>query len=159
MPTVIRRNSLFILFIAILSACGDAPVYDSFKPIEGGWHQDSILAFDVPIREIDERYMVTLKIRHDASYPYSNLYLFRKIESADGLEYQDTVDLLLADKTGKWLGSGVGEVKTMVWPYRANTLKFTAPGNYTFSLQQGMRTAVLEGVTDVGIEVKVVEEE
>ena len=153
------KNSFLLLLVALCTACGDGPMYDSFKPVSGGWHQDSIMAFTVPITDVNERYLVTLKLRHDASYPFSNLYLFRKIESVDGLEYQDTVDLILANNQGKWLGDGVGEVKTMIWPSRANTLKFNAPGNYTFTLQQGMRTPVLEGIIDVGLEVTVVEEQ
>jgi gliding motility-associated lipoprotein GldH len=123
------------------------------------WHADSVLSFTIPIESVDETYAVNVKMRHNANYPFANLYMFRSITSSNGIEYQDTVNFTVADARGKWLGKGVGELKTMVWPYRANTIKFNTPGKYTFTLQQGMRVEELKGVTDIGLEVYVVPEE
>ncbi len=153
------RSSLFFILLLGLVACGNQPTFDAFERIGGSWHADSILEFTVPISDVDQTYAVNVKLRHDANYPFANMYMFRKITSANGLEYQDTVNFIVADDRGKWLGKGVGEVKTMVWPYRANTLKFNTPGKYTFILQQGMRQEELPGVIDVGLEVFVVPEE
>lgn len=157
--TAIKRSSLLAFALLLLAACGQAPVYDSFKPIGGKWYADSVLAFSFPVENVDETYAVNIKLRHNANYPFANLYMFRTISSVNGLEYQDTVNFTVADPRGKWLGDGVGEVKTMVWPYRANTIKFNTPGIYTFTLQQGMREEALTGVMDVGLEVFVVTEE
>jgi len=153
------RNSIFLLGTLALAACGNPRMYDSFKPINGAWHQDSVVQFVVPVADNEETYAVSVKLRHNADYPYSNLYMFRTISSVNGIEYQDTVNFTLADATGKWLGNGIGEVKTMVWPYSRRGLKFTNTGKYTFTLQQGMRDTLLEGIMDVGLEINQITEE
>jgi gliding motility-associated lipoprotein GldH len=157
--TAIKRSSVYILMVLVMASCGQSPIFDSFKPLGGEWHADSIVEFTVPVEDVDETYAINVKMRHNANYPFANLYMFRKIKSNNGLEYQDTVNFIVADPRGKWLGKGVGEVKTMVWPYRANTIKFNTPGKYTFTLQQGMRQEALPGIMDIGLEVFVVTEE
>lgn len=147
----IRKMLALAAFAAV--ACTNAPLADAFVPMPNGWHKDSVLQFPVKIADVNQAYRVNVKMRHNGDYPYANIYMFRKIESANGIEYQDTVNFALADPTGKWLGSGVGELKTMVWAYRADALKFNQPGNYVFSLAHGMRTDVLPGIENVGLEV------
>jgi len=134
-------------------------MFDVFAPIKNGWHQDSIVQFTVPVKDTSMQYFVSMKIRHNADYAYENVYLFRTISSASGIEYQDTVDLILADETGKWLGEGVGEVKTMQWGYGRGALRFNNTGKYTFSLQQGMRDSVLVGIMDVGLSIEEIDEQ
>ena len=148
-----QKLSVIALLAMLAVSCGKSPMVDEYVPMPNGWYKDSVLQFTAKITDVSQAYSVNVKMRHNGNYPYSNIYMFRKIESANGLEYQDTVNFVLADPTGKWLGSGVGELKTMVWAYRANALKFNQPGNYVFSLQHGMRTDVLEGIEDVGLDV------
>lgn len=153
------RNSIILLGALILVSCGEPSMFDTFKPINGAWHQDSIIQFVVPVEDNSATYAVSVKLRHNADYPYSNLYMFRTISSVNGVEYTDTVNYTLADASGKWLGSGIGEVKTMIWPYSRRGLQFTNAEKYTFSLQHGMRDTLLEGVMDVGLEINKITEE
>lgn len=158
---VVRRkltSSLFIFAVLILASCGETTVFDEFQPIGGLWHQDSIQSFVVPIEDNSKPYAVIMKLRHNADYPYANLYLFRTIASSNGTEYTDTVNLAIADRQGKWLGQGVGEVKTMEWVFADRGLQFTDQRKYTFTLQHGMRDTLLEGVMDVGLELSQIEE-
>lgn len=147
------RNSIIVVLALLMTSCGESPMFDSFKPINGTWHQDSLVHFVVPVVDKNTSYTVSVKLRHNANYPYSNLYMFRTISSLQGVEYADTVNFTLADETGKWLGNGVGEVKTMVWPYTRRGLQFTEEGKYTFTLQHGMRDSLLSGIMDVGLEI------
>jgi gliding motility-associated lipoprotein GldH len=128
-------------------------MYSNFISTGNAWHQDSIIRFEVQVEDVSIPYRVTMKIRHNADYPYQNLYIFRTIMSAQGLEYTDTVNLLLADDQGNWLGEGLGELKTMSWAYNRKSLQFKESGNFTFTLQQGMRDEFLKGITDVGLEI------
>ncbi len=158
MPTV-RQNSLFIFAIFLLAACDKPAMFDAFAPINNGWHQDSIVNFSVPVQDTSTQYYISLKLRHNADYPYENIYLFRTISSASGIEYQDTVDLKVADEKGKWLGEGVGEVKTMAWGFGRGGLRFKNTGKYTFTLQHGMRDSILPGIMDVGLTINAIEEQ
>lgn len=143
----------------LLGACSKDPKFASFQQIGQAWHQDSIVSFVVPIKDANVDYRVAMKLRHNAEYAYQNIYIFRTISSAKGLEYADTINVILADNQGKWLGSGIGEQKTMSLPYNRQSLRFNEPGKYTFTLQHGMRDTMLQGITDIGLEIFEVEVE
>lgn len=158
MRTLLKRASSLVFVFLLAAGCGKSPMYDASKALKVGWHSDSVLTFEVPVKDINSFYYVSMKVRHNADYPYQNLYLFRTISSATGLEYQDTVDLTLADDRGKWLGEGIGELKTMAFAYGRGELRFTNMGKYTFTIQQGMRDTLLPGITDVGLTIELIEE-
>ncbi len=159
METAIKSASKILLLFLLISACNQSAYYDVFLPVQGTWHADSVKRFTVEIEDNKHPFAILMKMRHNANYPYSNLYLFRTIESENGLEYADTVNLLLANPQGKWLGSGVGELKTMEWIYAERGLQFTNTGFYTFTVQHGMRDTLLDGIMDIGLELSVISED
>ena len=97
--------------------------------------------------------MVYLKLRHDNNYAFRNIWFFRTIESERGIEYADTINYVLADETGKWLGSGIGNKKLVTMPLRTQALRFNKPGAYDFNIQHGMRDTSLAGLSEIGLEV------
>ncbi len=154
MPKSLKNSLTLLLVVLFLAGCGEKPLFDEIKPIaKSGWHQDSILTFVVDVKSTELQYLPSIKVRHNANYNYANLYLFRTITTDEGLEFSDTVDLTLANDVGKWLGSGIGEVKVMEWGYGRGGLRFTKDEEYTFTLQHGMRDTVLVGIMDVGLKV------
>lgn len=153
--TRIKSSKLLFLPFAVsllLCSCQQKPYYENYlKVSEQGWHQDSAAIFEVEISDTTSSYAVIFNLRANGSYPYSNLYLFRTVSSEEGLEYQDTAQVILADQYGKWLGEGIGELKTFSRPFRAQALRFNRSGNYTFKFVQAMRDEYLRGVEDVGL--------
>ena len=151
---VLQKISL-LLFIAATWACKqDHVVYDTYISVNPkGWHADSIADFTITIEDTTAQYAVYLKMRHNNSYAYRNIWFFRTITSKRGVEYTDTINYVLANNMGKWLGSGIGENKHVVMPLRTEALRFNKPGKYQFSFQHGMKDTVLEGITEVGLEV------
>ena len=141
-----------MLLLGLVVACEPGPMYENYLLVESvGWHQDSTASFQVEITDTNAPYMVIFNLRANDAYPYSNLYLFREIRSEEGLEYRDTAEVTLADAYGRWLGEGIGELKTYSRPYRAQPLRFNRKGTYTFTFTQAMRTAQLPGVEAVGL--------
>ncbi len=151
---MLRKISL-IVFIGALWACqNDRMVYDRYINISPkGWHTDSIAEFTVSIEDTTAQYAVYIKMRHNNNYPYRNIWFFRSISSKRGIEYTDTINYILADEMGKWLGSGIGENKHLVMPLRTQALRFNKPGKYQFSIQHGMTDTILSGITEMGLEV------
>ena len=86
-------------------------------------------------------------------YAYRNLYLFLTTRLPNNNRTRDTLELILADPQGNWLGKGFGALHDNQILVRRN-LSFPLAGRYTFSLQQAMRQDVLEGVADVGIRIE-----
>lgn len=153
-PVVIKAMLLPVLFCGLLYSCGDSAVYEEYVEIpDKGWHKDSSLTFEVEIEDTNAAYQVVWYLRNNNAYPYRNIFLFRKIASERGVEFADTSEFFLADPYGKWLGKGVGELKTNTWPFKKQLIYFNKEGKYTFTLQQAMRTEYLEGVEDVGLGV------
>ncbi|HAB35175.1 MAG TPA: hypothetical protein DCE58_01095 [Cryomorphaceae bacterium] len=140
-------------------ACGEGPlVQDVTSFSKDTWYQDSVISVDVEVSDTQAVYRVTFQIRHSNSYPYSNLYLFREIRSDRQTEYQDTVDIRLANDRGAWNGSGVGALKTLELPYKQAGLRFPKPGIYRFRFQHGMRDEPLVGIRDFALMIEKEEE-
>ncbi len=149
------RNLLLLLATGILISCSDDAYYREYVDFNSTrWNQDSIVQFKVNVDDISRPFMVGVELRHNDEYPYSNLYLFRTISSSDGVEYTDTVNYTLANSSGAWVGKGMGEVKTMKYPFARKTLQLNHPGEFTFTFQQGMRDENLPGILSLGLSLE-----
>ncbi len=95
----------FIFLSFILSAC-ENNTYKNYYSFENGiWNTDTVVNFTFPINDTTKYYDISLKIRHTVYYEYQNLFLF-----LDNLS-QDTVEIMLAEKSGKWLGNGINDIR------------------------------------------------
>ena len=71
-------------------------------------------------------------------------------------EYEYMLEYLqyyLADDKGRWYGKGFGDIHELKLPYRSNVF-FPLKGEYTFTVQHGMRKEDLKGVYDIGIRIE-----
>lgn len=147
---------VFLLGITLLAfaSCDPARIYDQSRTIpETGWNQDSLAVFNVEIPDTATPYNFYINLRHTTDYRYRNFYLFLNTVFPDGNVARDTIELMLADKTGKWYGSGFGSIKDLQIPVR-NHLRFPNPGTYQFQIEQGMREKKLKDIQNVGIRIE-----
>ncbi len=152
-PTLrIYRLSGIALMTMLLAACQPRVVYSEFHEMPlSGWHEDSVLQYAADITDSLAMYDILFTVRHNAQYPYQNLWLFVGEEMADGTMRYDTVECYLADDRGRWLGSGM---RTYELPMLYETgYHFVRGGKHIFTLQQGMREECLRGITDVGLQI------
>jgi gliding motility-associated lipoprotein GldH len=151
--------AFIVLFLAITS-CTEQPLYETYVAIpNASWSQDSIIEFDVMIEDTEAAYAAFNGIRHNPTYPYRNLYVFREVESERGLEYRDTVMFVLSDNKGLRLGDGFGNTKELIAPIGRAPFKFGERGIYTFRFIQGMRPDAIKGIEDVYFRINMVTEE
>lgn len=153
-----RKALVFLLgVIAAATAffsCDSTRVFDSYQEVpESAWHKDSLFTFSIPVTDTIRNHNLFIQIRNETSYKYSNLWLFIEIIQPGGEIMRDTFEIVLADPSGRWLGKGIGGLKTLQSVYRRNTY-FPVPGDYNISLQHGMRDEILTGIHDVGIRVE-----
>ncbi len=150
---------LLISITVFLSSCEESPYFEEYLSVdENGWLADSSARFQVKIEDTSSAYALIFNLRANDNYPYSNLYLFRKISSEENTEYADTAQIFLADAYGRWLGDGIGELKTFQRPYRREPLSFRQKGIYTFEFRQAMREKALAGVEEVGLTIYKIED-
>lgn len=151
-----NKTAFYILIIVVtaLNSCDKKRFFDESTKIPvNGWHKDSAAAFDLEISDTLQFYKFFINLRHNDNYRYSNFYLFLNTRLPNGTYTRDTIEMTLADFTGKWVGKGFGTLRDNQILIREN-LRFPRKGTYHFTIEQAMREEVLKGVENVGIRVE-----
>lgn len=151
----IPKSILILIVIALTQiSCSDSYVYNGYVSIpHEKWHADSVASFRVPIADTLTHYNLYVNLRNTTDYPFQNLYLFIDITAPNGAFVRDTMECMLADDHGKWLGKGKGAIRDNRFLYRQN-VRFGATGEYLVTIQQGMRVDELKGVSEVGFRME-----
>jgi gliding motility-associated lipoprotein GldH len=146
--------AIFFIIPLLITACNNRDVFFQYStlPVEG-WHKDSLLVFDVPVTDSAATYNVYLYIRNSNSYPYQNFWFFTEKTTVQGSTVNDTIECYLADRRGKWLGSGAGALFEMPVVIEQN-ISFERNGIYRYRITQGMREDILQGISDIGLRVE-----
>ncbi|MFV0365933.1 MAG: gliding motility lipoprotein GldH [Mangrovibacterium sp.] len=149
------KHLLFLL--CVLGACVSCNMnakYEHFHTIaQKGWDKDSTLTFPVHFNGDQQGYDLKLHIRHKKDYEFSNIWLFVNIESPQGEQLIDTVEFTLAEPSGRWLGSGLGDLFYNELPYKQN-VAFPDSGTYNIRIQQAMRDELLNGIDAIGVSIE-----
>jgi gliding motility-associated lipoprotein GldH len=134
-------------------SCSSKTVYDNNKSIpDNVWKSDQIIRFDVDLEDTVHIHKFYLNLRHKTSYRYANIFLFINTTYPNGNEARDTVECILADPSGKWLGKGISNIRDNQVLLRRG-LRFPQKGTYIFEFEQAMREPELEGVMDIGLRI------
>ncbi len=146
--------ALIIVAGSILLSCDRYRVFDTFSRLpHAEWHVDSLKLFEFEISDTKQIHNIYFNIRNDRSYGFSNLWLFVSIIPPTGEPVTDTIQVILADPRGKWLGKGFSGLYTSQVPYRTHVF-FPEQGKYTIRIQHGMRPEIVKGITDIGIRIE-----
>lgn len=142
------RNPIAILLLLsslLLISCDSRTAYMQYHAVPvTGWHQDSVLCYDVTITDTLATYSAIINVRHTEIYPYQNMWLFVG---------NDTIEFYLADDRGQWLGNSRSTTFDMPVLYEEQ-LTFTHPGTYHYEIRHAMRDSLLRGVSDVGLTIR-----
>ncbi len=142
------------LFLSLIVACDSTLVFEENKMIDGeSWNANNKLTFDLDITDTLSPCNIYINLRHRADYAYSNLFMFITTKRPDGKMSVDTVDCVLQDNEGKWLGNGSGGLKDNRLFFRSG-VRFPVIGKYQFVFEQAMRETTLANIADVGIRVE-----
>ena len=143
-----------LLLIVAIASCDSKRVFEEHISLKKGtWNVKNKIQFNVTISDLLARYNVYLNVRNGPEYPYCNLFLFMNTVSPDGHIARDTIELTLADYDGRWLGSGMGNVKFSRFLFEKN-FRFKQSGPYRFIFEQAMRVADLNGINDIGLRIE-----
>jgi gliding motility-associated lipoprotein GldH len=148
-----RINGMVSIICLMLVSCKSGTLFDDNKSLPGNvWKADKILRFEVGLQDTLSICKFYLNVRHTTNYRYSNLFLFINTTFPDGKEARDTVECILADPSGKWLGKGISNVRDNQVLLRRG-IRFPQQGRYIFELEQAMRENELQGIMDVGLRI------
>jgi gliding motility-associated lipoprotein GldH len=145
---------LFAFLLVTLSSCNKNVVYSEYHNFEdNAWHAKDKAVFDLEIKDTQTLNNISLMIRHTDVYPYNNLFLFVTTKYPDGKVLTDTMEVILSNQKGEWLGSGVGDIFDFKVPIKKN-VRFPLGGKYQFVFEQAMRVDPLEQIMDFGFEIE-----
>ena len=147
------KLSIAVIAAALLAACNSNVFYFEKNTIENDdWHLDNSLVYDVNIVDTLQLYNFHINIRNTNEYPKMNIFFFVKTTFPTGAIAVDTVECLLAEPTGKWIGKGSGKLYDNMFLFRENVI-FPMTGKYEFEITHGMRDTIINGVSEVGLKI------
>jgi gliding motility-associated lipoprotein GldH len=152
---IIRNRSFLLLLLSSLffTSCRDV-VYSEYKTFENyDWAAKDKAVFDLEIKDTQTLNNIYLMVRHADSYQYNNLYVFVTTKYPDGKVLTDTMEVILGNEKGEWLGSGSGDIFDFKVPIKKN-VRFPLAGKYQFVFEQGMRVDPLPLIMDFGFEIE-----
>jgi len=148
------KSLLFAGFVITLLACNPDVVFEKNKSIDSnGWHYQDKITFHHNFSDTTILYDIFLNVRNNIEYPFSNFIVFFETEFPDGRIFRDTIETILADRTGKWKGRGFGNIKSNSFHFRRDVW-FPLEGDYSFTIEHAMREEYLKGITDIGIRIE-----
>ena len=148
-----KRFFIFIFVILSLQACTKKNIYSEFQSFKDAkWDKDSVCHFKVDIKDTLSFHNIYVGIRNNNQYSYQNIWLFIDLKTPQGSVRHDTLKCDLADSFGKWYGKGIGLYQLDI-AYE-DSIIFPRKGIYTFSIKQGMRDNLLNGISEIGIKIK-----
>lgn len=143
-----------LLLVATLTSCDGSVFYDRQKVVdEHGWLPTESFDFDVSVDDTNQVFDFLVEVRNSVSYPYSNMFLFLDTRFPDGSMSRDTLELPLADASGRWMGKRTGRFVDSRYYFRRNA-RFPMQGSYRFSVVNGMRDSAICGLKDIGLRIE-----
>ena len=151
---------LTIMVIFLLTACDDNLMATDSATFENTtWNADQEIDFQMePIDTIND-YDIYLNMRNNQDYAYKNLWLITQMKFPQGKIVTDTLQYVMANARGEFLGSGKDVVENKL--VFKSGFRFRESGTYQLKLQQAMRKSgsatplpQLEGVLDVGYSIE-----
>jgi|JI10StandDraft_1071094.scaffolds.fasta_scaffold117386_2 gliding motility-associated lipoprotein GldH len=140
--------------LVIFASCDSKRVYEQNIDIPDYiWDKENAVYFDVPIIDTVSLHNVYINIRNASGYGYSNIYLFLDTKYPNNTISRDTIECILADPSGKWLGDGSGDIWDNQILFKKN-VRFKQVGTYKFRYEQAMRMPKLPMIMDVGLRIE-----
>lgn len=147
-------NKIFIypiIFFSFFSCEVEKTHHHSF--LDSNWNSKQIVKFDITTKDSTQARISNISIRHNDSYRYQNIIFFLNHSYKENIISTNTIELLLAEDDGRWIGKGKSNIKefstTILSP------KIYQNGIHTFSLELAMRDNAstkldnLDGISDI----------
>ena len=149
------NHIIALLFIATsFSSCDRNRLFDQNKEIfNHTWKRAQVIHLEVDITDTITKNNFYINLRNGNKYAYNNIFLFVTSRLPNGHTNRDTMEILLADAQGKWLGKKTGDIIDNRVPIKRGVV-FPMSGKYSFDIEQGMRDENLKDIYDVGLRIE-----
>jgi len=152
------KNILFVGFFAVTTlifwGCGENYFYAKSETIEEqSWPKDKVKGFGFSVEDTTSSFNFIVNVRNTTDYQYRNLYVFMNTIYPDNTSSRDTMELILAAPSGRWLGKGSGFYRDNLFMFKKN-VHLPLKGEYRMEFIQAMRTDTLKGIDEIGLRIQ-----
>ena len=153
-----RFKILISLFILTIASCGDNnTVFLDYKDVDGVWEKQNEVKFSFN-SDKESITDISLLIRNDSSYPFSNIYVISSIKNNDRVVF-DTINYSFKNSNNKWYNFKSSRINNSKITIKE---KFKIlPGEFEFRVKHAIRyldsitpQIKLDGILDVGLMVE-----
>ena len=122
----VKKTSLFVLsavLLSLLSGCSDDNVhFEEYYAIpDQDWYQRNQVTFEFDIPDTEQRYDLYFNLRHNKAFEWKNIWVFLTFEVPGGQMDRDTLEFVLQDGQGRWLGTSSGDLRDGSFLFKTNT--------------------------------------
>jgi len=147
-----------MLITSMFLACNSSTLVDMSENLANEvWRMDDTLESQFQISDTSRFHTIHLQTRLTGDFPFSNLYVKLIIENPSGLRTETLHGFEISTKSGKWLGSGLGDLHAYSLPLEKAFIA-KIPGTYKIMVVQNMRRDELFGCHDRGLRVELGED-
>ncbi len=142
-----------IIFLTLAGCIEDALLNQAQEISHGAWAFDQPVKMSLDVSDSLDNYGYFIQLRHGGDYKYRNLIVYFKTFYPNNTYIVDTIDCPLAEPSGRWLGSGLGDIYDNQILFKINQ-QFPQGGVYNFEIQHAMRSDTVHEIYDMGLLVK-----
>lgn len=127
-------------------------INESFDVPQPAWNYNDPICFDLWVKDTSFRYDVTLNLKHSNDFEWQNAFFLVTTVFPDMSTTIDTLECLLADQSGRWIGNRSGKYYRIGFLYKKG-IRFPAPGEYRLEVRHAMRDDDLENIYSIGMKI------
>lgn len=151
---MVIKYVIFVLITIAFVYCGNPDIIDKQMDVdEKSWDVNQKLKVELEINDTISTYNFFINVRNTTDYKFSNFFLFIKTIFPNGQMAIDTLECVLADYQGKWIGRGNGKYRDNRILFK-NKVLFPMKGKYTLEIEHALRTKYASGIKSIGIRIE-----
>jgi gliding motility-associated lipoprotein GldH len=149
---VIRGFIIGAGILCSLFGCGPEIVIEEKKDLGGTWHYRDVQTFQFDISDTLPAHDIVLEVKHQADFPFQNIYTKVKTVFPDQQTAEHLVSLNLTNENNQWVGDCDQKTCTVKLMLSEN-IYFNKTGKYLISIEQYGRKDSLSGVESLNFQV------
>lgn len=145
----------FFLLATCLYSCKQNEIYYKFEPIlHNEWSKNKEICFELDSLNVNriDKYNINIELSHNVNYAYQSLWLYIDQTLQDSISVRDTLECILTDENGVWLGSGNGPLRHISFSYKTDLALDTAIQSKV-CISHAMQDVKLKGVEKIGLKI------
>jgi len=138
--------------LVTLSSCGQTAYFSETTVLpESGWSYDDKMSVTISVPDTTQIFDMIFNITHTEDYGYQNLYVKTETIFPNQDTIEDVISIPFINDEGYWHGKGSSEKRLQT--ILQENFKFLNAGSHTINIYQHSRDKVLDGITEVGLEL------